>query len=53
MLMIKKKEFECKACKKRFTIKAYLTCHVEFVHEGKKPFRCDICEEEYKQKKAS
>ena len=32
------------------TTKAKLRKHIEFVREGKKPFRCDICDVKFAEK---
>ena len=40
----KSKSFKCNTCKKGFKLKGSLTKHVASVHEGKKPFKCEICD---------
>ena len=34
----------CTKCKKTFTVARSLQRHIESVHEGKRPFKCDHCE---------
>ena len=36
--------FGCEICGKSLTTKATLAQHVIAIHEGKKPFKCDICD---------
>ncbi|VEN41654.1 unnamed protein product [Callosobruchus maculatus] len=39
--------FECKDCFKRFRHQSSLKRHVEVVHEGLKPFKCEICGKDF------
>jgi len=34
----------------KFTEKGKLNKHVDSIHEGKKPFQCDICQKSFTQK---
>ena len=36
--------FECEICGKILAHKTKLVQHIGSIHEGKKPFRCDICD---------
>ena len=45
-----RKRYECTICNASLTTKAKLRKHIEFVHEGKKPFRCDICDVKFAEK---
>ena len=38
------KRLQCDACNSFFKTKTNLKIHIESVHEGKKPFKCNICE---------
>ena len=35
--------FKCIVCSAKFTNKTIFTNHVASVHDGEKPFRCEIC----------
>ena len=37
-------------CDTRFTHKPNLKIHIESVHEGNKPFKCEICDARFTQK---
>ena len=43
------KRLQCDACNSFFKTKTNLKAHIELVHEGKKPFRCIICEASFAQ----
>ena len=40
----------CTICNYRFNSNAHLKKHIETVHEGKKPIRCDICDAKLAEK---
>ena len=40
----KKKAWPCRKCDKGFTTEKGLEKHIEAVHEGKKPYKCTICD---------
>merc|ERR1711971_1015737 len=39
----KGKRFACGMCGKSFERKQYLKTHIQFVHEGIRPFTCEFC----------
>lgn len=39
----KETPFECKICLKKFRFASNVNRHVDVVHKGLKPFKCDIC----------
>jgi hypothetical protein len=41
--IVETKKFKCKICDERFTQKFSLNVHIASIHEGKEPFKCDIC----------
>ena len=40
----RKKVLRCEICGKTFTTKTILTQHIGAMHNGDKPFKCDICD---------
>ena len=38
------KSLECEVCQKSFKTKSYLKKHIASAHEGKKPFKCNLCD---------
>ena len=40
-------KYLCNDCGKRFTTREHLVTHVNTVHEGKKPYKCEHCEVDY------
>ena len=36
--------FGCEICGKSLTTTTTLAQHISAIHEGKKPFKCDICD---------
>ena len=42
-LMKEKKAYNCKICNANFALKNTLKVHVQVVHEGKKPHKCNCC----------
>ena len=43
--MEKKESFKCDMCNKLFIDKVNLNGHVKIVHDGHKPFKCNICQQ--------
>ena len=39
-----KDKFGCEICGKNYTNERNLSKHIGAIHEGKKPFKCDICD---------
>ena len=37
----------CGICNKVFHRKSYMMVHMETAHEGKKPFSCEFCDQQY------
>ena len=42
--------FQCEACPKKFSKKATLASHTQFVHLGHKPFQCPECDKVFAKK---
>ena len=40
---LSKKQFKCRSCPKEYSEQLNLIWHVQLVHKGKKPFRCENC----------
>ena len=41
------KLIQCRLCLKTFTIRSSLIFHVQTVHEGRKDFKCNICDKSF------
>ena len=48
---LSKKQFKCRSCPKEYSEQLNLIWHVQLVHKGKKPFKCENCNIDFEKVK--